>query len=482
MNEAVPRLASKINSKMIIVVLLLGTFVAILNQTLLITALPQIMAEFEISANQAQWLTTAYMLTNGIVVPISAFLIAKFTARQLFFTAIIIFLTGTFLAGISGNFVMLLSARFIQAVGAGIIMPLVTNILLLITNKHNRGSAMGLLVLVICFAPAIGPTIAGAVVDAASWRYLFYGSFPLTLIVLIAAIFTLENVTQNNNKEKIDILSVIISTIAFGGILYGLSLAGSLGWGSRATIGWVFAGGASLAILVLRQLQMSQPMIEFRVMKYRTFSISAVLVSIVFGTLFGIETIVPLYAQNVEGASALLSGLMLLPGAALMGILSPLVGRYVDKIGIKSFIVIGFVVITVSTIPLSIVGTQKSLELIVILYTLRMVGIGLLMTPLQTGAMNSIPRHLYRHGVAVYSTLTSISGSVGISIFVSFYTNMAKNSQGLNGLGPENIAFGGTFLIITLISALATLLSFKLKKDSVTGTEEESAISLTAEL
>src|SRR5690606_24238857 len=163
----------------------------------------------------------------------------------------------------------------------------------------------------------------------------------------------------------------------------------------------------------------------------------------------------------------LTSGLILLPGAALMGIISPLVGRITDKRGVKPLVVLGFIIITVSTIPLAIVGLEKSITFIVIVYTLRMVGTGLLMTPLQTGAMNAIPQHLLSHGVAVYSTLTSIAGSIGISVIVSIYTSISNNAGALNGLEPERYAMGITFIVITVISGLGLLLSLKLKKENI---------------
>jgi len=459
------------NRKILMTLLLVGTFIAVLNQTLLITGLPQIMEEFHTDANNAQWLITSFMLTNGIVVPISAFLIARFTTRQLFFSAVIIFLIGTILGALSFSFSMLLMARFIQAIGAGIMMPLVSNIILTITPKEKRGSAMGLLVLVICFAPAIGPSLAGGVVDVLSWRYLFYGTLPMLLIVLIFSLVTLKNVTETNKDERIDSLSIILSSLAFGGILYGLSLAGSLGWGSLITYAWVSIGIVALILLVKRQLKLAQPMLEFRVFKYRTFTVSSILIAIAFGTMFGTETIVPLYTQNVEGVSALTSGLILLPGAALMGLISPFVGRITDKFGVKLLVVLGFGVITLSTIPLSILNIEKSILLLVILYTIRMVGIGMLMTPVQTGAMNILPQHLFRHGVAVYSTLTSIAGSVGISILVSFYTSLD------NHLSSEQMALGITFLVITVVSGLGFLLSLKLPKDKSAAKVKEVSVN-----
>ncbi|MEE6132886.1 DHA2 family efflux MFS transporter permease subunit [Priestia sp. GS2] len=447
-----------VNRKLLMMVLLAGVFLALLNQTILITALPKIISDFGIQASQAQWLITSFMLVNGIIVPVSAFFISKFSTRQLFFTSVIIFLAGTTLGGIAPTFSVLLAARFIQAVGAGIIMPLVSNIILLITPREKRGSAMGLMVLVICFSPAIAPTLAGAVVDIFSWRYLFYGTLPLTLAVLIMSLFSLKNVTETNQAEKLSIPSVFLSTITFGSILYSLSLAGELGWMNQQTIMFGAVGIVALIALIVQQLKLANPMLELRVFKYKIFTFCCVMMTVAFGTMLGVETLLPIYTQEVEGVSALESGLILLPGAALMGIMSPFIGRFTDKVGARSLVIAGFLTITLSTIPLSFSGLQSSITLLVVLYTIRMVGIGLVMTPLQTAAMNAIPQRLIAHGVAVYSTLTSIAGSVGISVIVSLYMNMT------NGLASEKIALGTTFLIITIISGFTILLALKLTK------------------
>ncbi|MEI2467447.1 MDR family MFS transporter [Niallia taxi] len=471
---------TKYKRNVLLALILVTLFVAVLNQTFLITALPQIMVDYHVDANKAQWVTTIFMLTSGIIVPISAFFIARFTTRQLFFAAVISLLIGTILAGIANSFTILIIGRLIQAIGAGLIMPLVSNIILQITTNENRGSAMGLLILVICFGPAIGPALAGAIIDYFSWRYLFFGTFPVVLCILIASFFILKNVTVTNKHTKIDVISVVLSTVAFTGILYGLSLIGTLGWGDIITISWIGIGAIALYFLVRRQLKLADPMIEFKVFKYRIFSVSAILVSIAFATMFGVETIIPLYTQNVEGTSALVSGLILLPGAVLMGTMSPFVGKLTDKMGIKVLILVGFLIVTLSTIPLAIIGIEKTLWMIVIFYSLRMIGAGFLMTPVQTGAMNAIPKHLYRHGVAVYSTLTNIAGSIGISLIVGLYTALAKNSS-FSGLETEKDALTVTFIFVTIISGLGLLLAFKLKEttvnEEVKPTEELSSLN-----
>lgn len=212
------------NKVPLMIVLMSGAFVAILNQTLLGTALPHLMMDFKVDANTVQWLQSIFMLVNGIMIPITAFLIGRFTTRGLFLTAIGIFAVGTAICAIAPNFSVLMAGRVAQAAGAGIIMPLMQTILFLIFPVEKRGTAMGMFGLVIAFAPAIGPTLSGYLVEHFAWRSLFYVLLPIVVIDLILAFFILKNVTRQT-YPKIDILSIILSTLGFGGLLYGFSAA-----------------------------------------------------------------------------------------------------------------------------------------------------------------------------------------------------------------------------------------------------------------
>jgi len=241
--------------KVIMTVLLAGAFVAILNQTLLATALPHIMADLKIDATKAQWLTTVFMLVNGIMIPVTAFLIGKFSTRGLFLTAMGLFAIGTGVAAISPTFSLLLVGRVLQAAGAGIMLPLMQTILLLMFPIEKRGSAMGMVGLVIAFAPAIGPTLSGWIVDSYSWRYLFYLIFPIAIIDIIFAYFALKNVTERKNPT-LDVLSIILSTLGFGGLLFGFSNAGSNGWGSLSVLAPLIVGIVTLVLFIVRQFKL----------------------------------------------------------------------------------------------------------------------------------------------------------------------------------------------------------------------------------
>src|SRR5699024_9774530 len=272
------------------------------------------MDEMNVTANSAQWLTTVFMLVNGVMIPVTAFLIERFTTRQLFMTAMSVFAIGTIAAGVAPNFGFLLFGRVIQSAGAGIMMPLMQTVFLFMFPVNKRGTAMGYVGLVISFAPAIVPTLSGWITSHYSWRSLFIFIFPLAILIILIIViaqFVLKNVTELT-YPKLDIPSIILSSIGFGGLLLGFSNAGNYGWASAQTYVVLIAGIISLLVFIFRQLQMKHPMLEFRVFKFRIFTVATILGMITFLGLIGTETLIPLYMQNMRGYTALDSGLVLL--------------------------------------------------------------------------------------------------------------------------------------------------------------------------
>ncbi|RDY83998.1 MDR family MFS transporter [Bacillus amyloliquefaciens] len=451
------------NRSVIVGILLAGAFVAILNQTLLITALPHIMNDFNIDANKAQWLTTSFMLTNGILIPISAFLIEKFTSRTLLISAMSIFTAGTIVGAFAPNFPVLLTARIIQAAGAGIMLPLMQTVFLTIFPMEKRGRAMGMVGLVISFAPAIGPTLSGWAVEAFSWRSLFYIIFPIAVIDLLLAIILMKNVTILR-KTQIDILSVILSTLGFGGLLYGFSSAGSSGWTSTEVLTSLLVGAVALIFFIARQIKLKKPMLEFRVFSFGIFSLTTLLGTLVFALLIGTETILPLYTQKVRGVSAFDTGLMLLPGAIVMGMMSPFIGRIFDKIGGKGLAMTGFFIILLTSLPFMNLTDSTSLIWIVVVYTARLLGTAMIMMPVTTAGINALPRHLIPHGTAMNNTVRQVGGSIGTALLVSVMSSQAAHT---NASSPANAALHGmnaAFVVAACIALAGFLLSFTLKK------------------
>ena len=324
----------------ILAILLIGAFVALLSNTLLNIALPSIMKEFDITASTVQWLTNGYMLVNGIMIPSTAFLIQRYSVRKLFLTAMTLFTIGTITAGFSPVFALLLIGRMIQASGAAIMMPLLMNVLLTSFPIEKRGGAMGIMGLVMIFAPAIGPTLSGWIIEHYSWPMLFHIISPIALLVLIFAFFKL-----NDKKEKVviklDVLSIILSSIGFGGVLYGCSTAGNKGWDDPQVYITLIVGVIALIVFILRQLKLEQPMLDFRIYKYPMFALGSAISITLNMALFSAMLLMPIYLQNLRGISPLDSGLLMLPGAIIMGIMSPITGKLFDKFGAKILALVG---------------------------------------------------------------------------------------------------------------------------------------------
>lgn len=459
----------QVNSVVIVAILMSGTFIATLNQTLISTALPHLMKDLNITSNTAQWLTTAFMLVNGIMIPVTAFLIQKFTTRALFFTAMVLFGLGTFICAVAPNFFFLLAGRVVQASGAGILMPLMQTVLFVIFPFEKRGTAMGVYGLVISFAPAIGPTLSGWIVDHYSWRVLFEMVLPIAVAVLVAAYFLLKNVTECTSP-KVDVLSILLSTLGFGGLLYGFSIAGNTGWGSYQVIFTIIGAAIVTGWFIFRQLKLDQPMLEFRVFQSKMFTLAMTLIIIVSVAFIGGMTILPIYMQNMNGYSALESGLILMPGGIIMGVLSPITGRIYDKIGVKLLTNIGLSIVTVSIFMLTHLHLETSFTYLAVVNSVTMIGFAMVMMPLTTAALNQLPAKLIPHGTAMNNTLRQVISAIGTAVLVSVMTNSALNPKayGMEGaIHGVNVAF----MVVTCISIVGVVLSFFIKE---TRSEEKS--------
>ena len=437
-------------------VLLSGAFITILNQTLLATALPPIMKDLRISESTVQWLQSIFMLVNGIMIPITAFFIGKFTTRRLFLTAMSIFALGTLVAAISPNFSILLIGRVLQGAGAGIMMPLLQTIMFLLFPIEQRGKAMGYFGLVIAFAPAIGPSLSGYLVDQYPWRSVFYVVLPFALLNIVAAYFLLKNVTKLTNP-KMDYLSIVLSTFGFGGLLYGFSIAGNTGWLHANVLISLLVGAISLAWFILRQLKLEQPILEFKVFKYGVFTLATSLGMIVFASMIASTVILPLFMQTMLGFNALHSGLMLLPGAIIMGVMNPVTGTIFDKYGAKWLLLSGFTILTVTTFMFSNLSEDTTFTYLAILNAVRMVGIAMIMMPSTTLGLNQLPDHLISHGTAMNNTFRQISGSIGTAALVTvMITSDLDNGTVAGQIHGVNMAFlvSGCISIVGLLLAL----------------------------
>lgn len=492
----------------VLIAMIFGMFIAILNQTLLNVALPKINTDFNISANTGQWLMTGFMLVNGILIPISAFLFNKYSYRKLFLVSMTLFTIGSLVCGLSGSFTMMMVGRVLQAIGAGVLMPLGTNVFMTIFPPERRGAAMGMLGIAMILAPAIGPTLSGYIVENYHWNVMFYGMFIIGLVSLAIA-YIWFRVYQVTTNPKADIPGIIFSTIGFGALLYGFSEAGNDSWSSPVVVISLIAGVVFIAAFVIREVTMRVPMLDMAVLKYSGFTLTTVINMIVTMSLFGGMILLPLYLQNLRGFTPVQSGLLLLPGALIMGVMGPIAGRLLDTIGIKPLALVGTAIMTYATWELTKLNMNTTYGHLMLIYIVRSFGMSFIMMPIMTAGMNSLPQRLIAHGNALTNTLRQLAGSIGTALLVTVMStqttqHIASYSQALDktnpfikdrlqemsqALGGEQMAtqsvlefvqklasingVNSAFLIATGLSALAFVLSLFLKGKSHYMSNEE---------
>lgn len=480
---------STIKKGPILFIMILGAFLATLNQTIMSVATPELMNDFNITAATAQWLTTGYMLVNGVLIPITAFFMQRFTTRQLFQASMMIFLVGTIVSALSHSFPVLLTGRMIQAAGAGIIMPLLMNVILTLFPPEKRGAAMGMMGLAIIFAPAIGPTLAGYILEHYAWETLFYGMIPFTLIVIVCGFIFLRNVSERGHA-KIDVLSVLLSTVGFGALLYGFSRAAGKGWSSAEVIATIAAGVLALVLFSVRQLISKSPLLDLRAFKYNMFSLTTIINVAITMVMYADMMLLPLYLQNARGYTALESGLLLLPGALVMGFMMPVAGKLFDRFGAKWLAVAGLIITIVTTIGFTDLTDSTSYTYLVLMSTGRRIGMALLLMPVQTAGLNQLPNRLNAHGTAISNTVRQVAGAVGTSLLITVMSSRAKtHAAEMMSSGAaqtkEQLAMQASiqgindaYLVIVGIGVVALLLSFFIKKVKQ-ATEVESTSTAT---
>ncbi|NHN28995.1 DHA2 family efflux MFS transporter permease subunit [Paenibacillus agricola] len=410
----------------ILISFLIAGFIGLFSETALNMALGDLIQVFQVSSSTVQWLTTGYLLALGILVPVSGLLIQWFTTRQLFMTSLVFSIIGTLIAALAPSFSVLMLSRVIQAIGTGLMLPLMFNTILLIFPINKRGAVMGLMGLVIMFAPAIGPSISGLIIENLNWHWIFWVSLPFLVLALLSGLMYMQNVSTIT-KPKLDILSIILSTIGFGGVVYGFSSAGENGWGSTIVIATIAAGLVSLILFSLRQLKMNKPMIDLRVLKYPMFTLGLLAVFITFMVILSSMILLPLYLQTGLALAAFSAGLVLLPGGVLNGFMSLLTGRIFDKYGPRGLVIPGFIIMIVMLWILSNVTTETSIFSVIVMHSLLMVGVSMVMMPAQTNGLNQLPKSLYPDGTALMNTLQQVSGAIGTAVAITIMSASQKN-------------------------------------------------------
>lgn len=456
----------------VIWLLLIAAFVAILNETTMGIAIPHLNEDLGLPPELGQWMTSAFMLTMAVVIPTTGFMLVRFTTRQVFLAAMISFTLGTLICLVAPGFTLLLVGRVVQAAGTGVMMPLLMTTMMNVVPPHSRGRMMGRVGLVISLAPAIGPTLSGAVLETLSWRWLFAIVLPIALIALALGAKWMLNLGETTHAP-IDILSIVLSAIAFGGIVFGLSQFGGHGEGAAgsAMIGWIVMafGAVALALFVWRQLALQKKddaLLDLRVFRSRNFVVAVTIMAVVAFSMFGTLSLLPLYLQNVAGLDSLQAGLVLLPGSVLMGLLGPVMGRIYDARGPKTLLVPGTIMIAAALFVYSTLGENTPIGVLIAVQIVMSLGLASSFTPLFSASLGSLERRLYSHGSAALNTLQQVAGAVGTALLVSLYSTALHLGEA-EGLSIADAGAPGArtaFLLAAIVALVPVVLAFFIRK------------------
>ncbi len=451
----------------IISAFLIATFIGLFNETALNMAFVQLIADFNSDAPTIQWLTTGYLLTLGVLVPISGILMQRYTTRQLFVASLVFSVVGTIISAISPTFIILLLGRITQAVGTAIILPVMMQVVLLVYPINKRGAAMGKIGLVIIFAPAIGPTIAGLVIDQLSWHFIFWLSLPFLVFSLLFGLRFIQNVSEVK-IVKFDIFSIVLSTIGFGGIVYGFSISGKLGtFISIEVIVSIGIGLLSLVLFGFRQMKMEQPMLNLRVFTYRMYNMGVTIIVICMMMILSTMVLLPIYLQNILLLTPVIAGLALLPAGVINAFMSVVAGNMFDRFGLRMMVPGGLFMSMFALFALRTIDGTTSIYFIIAFHIIMFGGITLTMMPAQTNGLNELPKQLYPDGTAIMNTLQQVAGAIGTAVAITIMSISTAKYVNVNGntvaarlegsiQGVQNsITFG---LIIAIIGFVVSLL------------------------
>lgn len=417
---------------LVIGVLLVASFVVILNETVMSIAIPVLQVELGVQPSVGQWLTTAFMLTMAVVIPLTGYLIQRVPTRALFILAMSLFSTGTLIAAAAPGFGVLLFARIVQATGTAIMLPLLMTTVMTLVPATKRGVMMGNIAVVIAVAPALGPTVSGFILDHFGWRWIFGFVAPIALVTLAIGASLVIQVSETN-KSRIDLLSVPLAVLGFGGLVYGLVGIGESAEAEAAVPVWLpfLIGAVALSAFVARQIQLQREdraLLDLRVFRSRQFTVSVVAMVLAMSTMMGTFIIVPYFAQTVLLFDPLTTGLLTLPGGLLMGVAGPIVGRLFDLHGPRVLVIPGALSVSVGVWMLATVTSNTSMWWLALANTALCLGLAATFTPLMTSGLGSIDTKLYSHGSAVVGTFQQVAGAAGTALFVTVMTVVATGS------------------------------------------------------
>lgn len=449
--------AQAARTPLVVRLLVLATFVVILNETLMINAIPRLMESLSVTEQAAQWVSTAFMLTMAAVIPITGWFLQRVTTRQGYAIAMGVFLTGTALSAVAPTFAVLLLGRIVQAAGTAVMMPLLMTTLMTVVPEQDRGRVMGNVTLSISVAPALGPAVSGLILQLGSWRLLFVAVLPIAGIVTYFGLRQMTNIGEPQ-VSSIDWFSAALAALGFGGLVYGLSLFGEGTAHLGPSIGIVLAGVATITIFVLRQLTLQRtgaPLMDLRTLSHRTYALSLILMCVAFLAMMGSMILLPLYLQNLRALTPLQTGLLLMPGGLAMGLLGPTVGKLYDKLGSRPLVLPGSIGIVLALAGFTQVSTTMPYWQILALHALLMVSLAATFTPIFTLGMGALPPNMYPHGSSILGTLQQVAAAFGTALVVTVMSARTGSlvAEGATAASAQLSGMKLAFVIATVLAA-----------------------------
>jgi len=397
-------------------VVIIGTFMSILDSSIVNIALPKMMAVFGVSLDSAKWIITSYALVLGAIIPLTGYLQEIFGTKRVYMFALVMFTVGSLLCGFSWSNTSMIIFRVIQGIGGGIIMPVGMSIIYQVFPREKIGLALGFWGIAAMAAPAIGPTLGGYIIEKLDWRLIFNINVPIGILGVVLAGILLKG-SEGKPFKAFDIIGFLSSTVGIVSILYVLGEGSSIDWGNVENPILMTLGCLSLILFVVNELTHPDPLLDLRIFKLFDFSISQIVSSILTFALMGGVYVLPLFLQSVRGYTAMEAGLIMLPGALVMGIMMPVSGNLFDRVGVKAVAMPGLIILAVSSYELATtINMNSSRETIIFINCMRCIGIGLSMMPISTSGMNAVPKQLVGKASAISNAIRQIAGALSVTV------------------------------------------------------------------
>lgn len=421
--------------------LIVGAFLSVLNNVTLNVALPEMTNVFGTTTDTIQWVITAYMLTNGMIIPLTGYLGDTYGYKKVYLFALIMFTIGSVLGGLAWNVNVLIAFRVIQAIGGGMIMPLSMTMIYKVMPREKIGTALGLFGIALMVAPAIGPTLSGYLIEFVNWRFLFYMNVPIGILAFLISAFVLRE-TEKIPSKRFDFAGFITSAVAAGTLLLAFTEGYSEGWTSLYIVSLFTVSFFSFLLFVYFELNVEEPMIELRILKNRVFTVSTIMSALVMIGMFGGVFLTPIFLQSLQGFTAMQTGVIMLPQALVMAVMMPIAGKLYDKVGIVPLATVGLTILGIMTYKLNILALNTPKEVVMTLLAIRAIGIGLCMMPLTTTGMNAVEPRLVGRASALGNVTRQIAGAMGIAILTTIMNNRATY---YNGVFRDNFSVANPF-------------------------------------